>query len=147
MNGININPKTVLKNKIITNLVDKKQQIQQIGIDLTLKEKIIIKPKNYVNVLVNEQFNMQNNFGLIIIRSSLSRQGIFCTSGVYDPNFIGLGGVSIYNLGTKTIKLEKDFRIGQIICFKANKASNYNGYYNKNKTYISKYDDKKDVKK
>jgi len=132
-----LNPKEIIEKKIL--IPSKYTKIQQVGIDLTIKDKIIIPAKGFVNVLVNEKFDMQNTFGLIVIRSSLSRQGIFCTSGVYDPGFNGVGGVSIYNLSEKQVELVKGFRIGQMICFEANPAKQYTGFYNKNQTHESKY--------
>ena len=134
-----INPKKVIEREIIYNINNPEKQIQQVGIDLTLSEEIILAPGEFINVLVNEKFDMQDTFGIINIRSSLSRKGIFSTSGIYDPGFKGMGGVSIYNLGCGSIAFEKGFRIAQMVVFKADAANQYNGVYNTKETVESQY--------
>lgn len=139
---VQINPKEVIKRKIISNIRNEEEQLQQVGIDLTIVEDVTIQSQSFVNVLVNEKFDMQDTFGIIQIRSSLSRKGIFLTSGIYDPGFNGIGGVSIYNMSDKPFIIEKGFRIGQIVIFKADAASQYIGHYNKSDSIESKYGEK-----
>lgn len=133
-----INPRDVIKNNIISNIQNLDEQLQQNGVDLTLKEKIKLEPLSFKNIEVNEKFDMKNSFGLIIIRSSLSRQGVFATSGVYDTGFNGTGGVSVYNMSKKTFVLEKGMRIAQMIVFRADAAQEYSGHYNNDKGIQSK---------
>ena len=135
---MNINPEEVVKKEIISNIENPDKQIQQVGIDLTIAEEVNLGPKEFVNVQVNECFNMVDCFGIINIRSSFSRKGIFSTSGIYDPGFNGTGGVSIYNLSGKQITIKKGTRIGQMVCFKANFANQYNGHYNQSNSIESK---------
>ena len=125
-----LNPNEVIKRGIVTGLIDVDKQVQQVGIDLTLREKTVILQGEYVNVQVNEKFDMQNTFGLIRVRSSLSRMGVFISSGVYDPGFKGPGGVSMYNMSDDPIVLQENERIAQIIVFTADAASEYDGHYN-----------------
>lgn len=127
---MNLNPIKVLEKKIITNSTN--ECIQQVGIDLRINVDVILKPLSSKNVSFVENFNMQDYFGIIQIRSSFSRMGIFVTSGIYDPGFCGVGGVTIYNLSNKEINLTKFTRICQIVVFKAEKANFYNGHYNNN---------------
>ena len=107
---------------------------------LVLRESIELCPHCFINVEVNENFDMQDTFGLIRIRSSLSRRGIFLSSGIYDPGFKGVGGVTLYNFSDDTINIAKYTRIGQMIVFQANSAKKYNGFYNQNKTIKSQYE-------
>lgn len=142
-----INPNEVLNRKIIystnndiiTNNQEKECQLQQVGIDLRLKENLVLDPHSYKNIEIYEKFDMQDTFGLLIIRSSLSRRGIFMSSGVFDPGFKGIGGVTLYNFQNDFIKLPALFRFCQIICFEANYASIYEGHYNRNNSIESKY--------
>lgn len=133
-----LSPKEVLKEKIITNV--KKEQIQQVGIDLTIAEDISIQHGRCANVAFEQKFDMKKTFGIIIQRSSFSRDGIFLTSGVYDPGFNGVGGCTIYNMSGKAIAIQKGMRVGQMVVFKANYAKSYNGFYNSSDSITSKGD-------
>jgi deoxycytidine triphosphate deaminase len=138
-----INPKEVLKENIIYNVLNEKVQLQQVGIDLTIKNEVRLKHGTSCNVEFNEKFNMKNCFGVFYVRSSFSRKGVFVTSGVYDPGFNGTGGCTIYNMSGEDVIVDKNTRVGQMIVFKANKASDYNGYYN-NGGIDSKFENDKD---
>ena len=60
----------------------------------------------------------------VIIRSTLSRNGLAIQSGLYDSGFSGHIGCSIYNRSGKAV-IGKGTRIGQI-CFAT--SENYNTY-------------------
>jgi len=132
-----MNPKEVIKQKII--IPTDNTQIQQVGVDLTLRNSIELEPHSFINTELAEQFNMKDYFGFLVIRSSYSRKGIFISSGVYDPGFKGVGGISLYNMSDETIKIDAGTRICQIIVFKANSASDYDGHYNHNNSIESKH--------
>ena len=134
-----INPKEIIKRKIITNLFSEKEQVQQCGIDLSLKEPLTIQPGKFKNIELNEKFDMQDTLGIIKIRSSLSRKGINISSGYFDPFFEGVGGISLYNHSDEVLELPMGFRVCQMVCFKADYAKKYDGFYNKNKTIKSQY--------
>lgn len=137
-NKINVNPTDVVSSGVIGDDIQP-NQIQQVGIDLTIAYDTTIKSKSFVNVQFNESFDMENLFGLIVVRSSLSRKGIFCSSGVYDPGFNGVGGCSIYNLSDEDISFTAGTRIAQMICFAGDASSFYNGHYNKVENIDSQY--------
>lgn len=138
-----ISPKEVLKSGIIKNLVNKENQLQPNGIDLTIKETVTIHPMSYANVFLNETFDMQDTFGLFYVRSSLSRRGIYISSSVFDSHYCGYGAITIYNMNREDITIMKNFRIGQIIIFNAshiNDLKKYNGHYKNNSSIKSKYE-------
>lgn len=140
-----INPLIVIERGIITGVDDLENQIQQVGIDLRIKTDVKIFVGGSVNVEIQEQFNMQNTFGLIRVRSSLSRKGIFISSGIYDPGFCGIGGITLYNLGGSFpsphptyAELPAKTRICQMIVFEADAAKSYDGHYNRSDSIESK---------
>lgn len=135
-----INPKEVIERGIIGNLADVEEQIQSNGVDLTIKNDIIIPSCGFINIELNEHFDMQDTFGLIRIRSSFSRKGIFLSSGIFDSNFRGAGGISLYNLSAKPFEAKKGMRVCQMIVFKGDVAKPYDGFYNKSKSIKSKLD-------
>lgn len=133
-----VNPNEVMRRGIISNIFNQEEQVQQNGIDLTIGESVTVPSKGYVNIAVREKFDMQDCFGIIVIRSSLSRKGIFCSSGVFDSGFSGVGGLSLYNLSDQPISLTPGSRIAQMIIFQGDAAKQYDGFYNHNKTIQSK---------
>jgi deoxycytidine triphosphate deaminase len=66
---------------------------------------------------------------LLVARSTLTRNGLFVTSGLYDSGFKGHIGVVIHNRSGEAF-LEKGVRIGQIIFVASENAGVYAGGYN-----------------
>lgn len=65
----------------------------------------------------------------IIGRSTLNRNSIFLTSGLYDSGFSGYIGCQLHNNGQSAI-IERGARIGQIVFVEAASAKSYSGQYN-----------------
>lgn len=123
-----ISPKEIVERKIVE--VCEFSEVQQVGIDLTVSEEVVLGHGESFNVLFNEKIELPIDiFALIYQRSSYSRKGIFTTTGVYDPSYKGSLGCTLYNLSGGPIKIEKNTRVAQIVCFKADSASAYSGQY------------------
>lgn len=141
-----INPKEALRKGwfIPGDNFDENQQIQQIGIDVTVKpntsNKLIIKSKSCVNVELNEKVDLPDNvYADMKQRSSFSRMGVFITNGFYDPGFHGVCGLTIYNMGEEDIEIPENSRIAQMVFYEAKAASSYTGEYNSNNSIESRY--------
>ncbi|RLC62579.1 MAG: hypothetical protein DRI01_06625 [Chloroflexi bacterium] len=125
---INVNPMIVRKLGLVK--FGKYTEIQQVGIDLTIAEDVYLKHSEHKAVRLNEIVSVPDEmFALIFSRSTFNRQGILITSTVFEPGWRGIPTVSIYNLSGVDISIVKDTRIAQIIFFKADAASVYNGQY------------------
>lgn len=139
-----INPKVAIEKGyfIPGNNFKAEDQIQQIGIDVTLKlnETIRIFPGQFKNVDINEGVNLPDNvYADMKQRSSYSRKGVFITCGFYDPGFHGVCGLSIYNLSDDPIEFAPNTRIAQMIFYEADAASSYDGHYNHSNSSESQY--------
>ena len=66
----------------------------------------------------------------VIIRSTLNRNGLFLTSGLWDSGFEGNIGVIIHNMVDSQAFIEPGTRIGQIIFHSSDSAGLYAGGYN-----------------
>lgn len=123
-----INPKKILENGHIIPAEGTK--CQQCGVDVTLKNNIIVEPHSFLNIEIAEKISVPANAAaMLCVRSSLSRKGIFISSGVYDPGFSGASGCTIYNMGKETLVMEAGDRIAQMVFFECDPASQYNGKY------------------
>jgi deoxycytidine triphosphate deaminase len=76
--------------------------------------------------------------GWVVPRSSLNRNGVFITSGLYDSGYTGvMAGVMHVECGP--VRIQKGTRVAQFVLFKAEALSNYNGSYGAGSTHDQKY--------
>lgn len=123
-----INPQEILNKKIL--IPCEYTKCQMVGIDLTINETLILPNLQFANILLNEKVFLPNNvFAMFTHRSNFNRRGILIAGSIYEPNYSGQIGCSIYNMSGKEIKIEKNERIGQMVFYKANAASQYNGQW------------------
>lgn len=96
-------------------------------------------PGSYEVIMENEIEVGPDEAGFVITRSTLNRNGLFLTSGLYDTGYKGvMAGVLHVHVGLARIK--PGTRIGQYLTWKAEALSNYDGDYGKNKEHDKKYD-------
>ena len=95
-------------------------------------------PGSYEIVMENIVNVAEGEAGWVITRSTLNRNGVFITSGLYDSGYHGvMAGVMHVNVGTFMVK--KGTRVGQYICVKAEALHKYDGDYGINKEHDKKY--------
>ena len=125
---MNVNPKDVKKFGFVE--FAKNTQVQQVGIDLTIAETVELEHCEHKLVRVNEVVRVPHDlFALIFSRSTFNRQGVLITATVFEPGWKGIPVLSIFNFSGSRFTIPKNTRIAQIIFFKANPASVYNGQY------------------
>ena len=76
--------------------------------------------------------------GFVITRSTLNRNGVFITSGLYDSGYHGVMAGALHIRGGKTF-IKKGTRVGQFIMFEAETLSLYDGSYGIGKQHDNKY--------
>lgn len=80
----------------------------------------------------------ENEAGWVITRSTLNRNGVFLTSGLYDTGYDGvMAGMMHVTCGP--MRIQKGTRIGQYLSFNAESLHKYDGDYGKNKAHDKKY--------
>lgn len=123
-----INPDQIIKDRILIPCEFTK--VQQVGIDLTISEAIFLEHGTSRNILLNEVVNLPKNiYATFTHRSSFNRKGVLITGSIYDPGYRGIVGCTIYNLSNEVLTINKNERIGQMLFFKADPASEYQGQY------------------
>lgn len=80
----------------------------------------------------------ENEAGWVITRSTLNRNGVFLTSGLYDTGYDGvMAGMMHVTCGP--MRIQKGTRIGQYLSFNAEALHKYDGDYGKGKSHDQKY--------
>jgi len=69
----------------------------------------------------------ENEAGWVITRSTLSRNGVFITGGLYDSGYHGVMAATL-NV-TRNLTIKKGTRIGQFLLFDADMLHKYDGSY------------------
>jgi dCTP deaminase/dUTP pyrophosphatase len=88
---------------------------------------------------------MQNNIsvaegeaGFVISRSTLIRNGVFLTSGLYDSGYNG-AMACVMHVRVGSMRIKPGTRIGQYISFKAETSHRYDGSYGIGSSHDAKY--------
>ena len=124
-----INPQFILDKKVLKTCEYTK--CQQVGIDLTISQELILKNNQSANVLLNEEVHLPDDiYSQFYHRSSFNRKGVLITGSIYDPGYAGRVGCTIYNMSGDALHIDKNERIGQMVFYAAEAASKYNGQYN-----------------
>ena len=97
-----------------------------------------LEPGHYEVVMENIIQVGESEAGWVITRSTLNRNGLFLTSGLYDSGYHGvMAGVLHVTIGAARIK--KGTRIGQYLSFDAEMLKAYDGDYGVGKEHDKKY--------
>lgn len=71
----------------------------------------------------------EGEMGWLIARSSLVRNGLLVSSGVYDSGFRGRVGGVIQNPSDQEVFIERGARVAQLVLTKAESIKKYDGQY------------------
>lgn len=97
-----------------------------------------LQPGSYEVVMENIINVGEGEAGWVITRSTLNRNGVFLTSGLYDTGYNGvMAGVMHVNIAP--MRIQKGTRIGQYLSFNAEALSKYDGSYGIGKAHDEKY--------
>lgn len=97
-----------------------------------------LEPGHYEVVMENIINVGEGEAGWVITRSTLNRNGLFLTSGLYDSGYHGvMAGVLHVTIGPAVIR--RGTRIGQYLSFDAEALHSYNGSYGLNSEHDKKY--------
>lgn len=95
-------------------------------------------PGTYEIVMENIISVGEGEAGWVITRSTLNRNGVYITSGLYDSGYNGvMAGAMHVKCGPARIK--RGTRVGQFLLFKSETLKMYDGDYGVNKEHDNKY--------
>ena len=137
----NINPKLLVDRGLIG--LTHYTKIQQVGVDVTIKTELNLVNNQFCIVRLNEQIEIPPDyFGIAISRSSFNRIGVLIRGTIWEPGYKGQGTLSVYNFSGRTIKINKNERIAQIIMVRADVADLYRGQFQNEGLILEKRNEK-----
>lgn len=100
----------------------------------------LLIPGQYEVVMENTINVGSDEAGWVITRSTLNRNGIFLTSGLYDTGYNGVMAACMH-VGTGSASIKRGTRIGQYLSFDAEALSKYDGSYGAKSEHDKKYNE------
>jgi deoxycytidine triphosphate deaminase len=127
---------------IASNLftIDEEQKVHRGSVEMKTDDDgyYRLEPGHYEVVMENKITVGEGEAGFVITRSTLNRNGVFLTSGLYDTGYSGvMAGVMHVSIGP--MKIKPGTRVGQYLSFNAQSLSSYNGSYGDGKDHDKKY--------
>lgn len=97
-----------------------------------------LDPGHYEVIMQNEITVADGEAGWVITRSTLNRNGVFLTSGLYDSGYDGVMA-AVMHVSIGPMKVKPGTRIGQYLNFESETLRLYKGDYGKGKEHDKKY--------
>lgn len=122
-------------------IIDEEQKVHRGSVELTPDADgyYTLVPGHYEVVMENIIEVGDGEAGWVITRSTLNRNGVFLTSGLYDSGYNGvMAGVMHVTCGP--MKIRPGTRIGQYLSFESEALSNYEGSYGLHSEHDRKYE-------
>ena len=130
-NAIDLKVDTILKIKKDTHFIldeDRKTHRGTEPVSIDSEGYYVLEPGAYEILMEGEITIGPDEAGWVITRSTLNRNGIYITSGLYDSGYKGvMAGALHVTCGPAMIK--KGTRVGQFLLFKAEALNQYDGDY------------------
>ena len=131
-----------------TFIIDESDKVHRGSVELPVGDDgyYTLVEGHYEVVMENVITVGEGEAGWVITRSTLNRNGVFLTSGLYDSGYNGvMAGVMHVTCGP--MKIRPGTRIGQYLSFEAESLSLYDGSYGIGKEHDEKYVGEEPVKR
>lgn len=97
-----------------------------------------LQPGTYEIIMENIITVGADEAGWVITRSTLNRNGVFITSGLYDSGYNGVMAGAMH-VTTGPMWLKRGTRVGQFLLFKSQALTTYSGDYGIGSEHDQKY--------
>jgi dUTP pyrophosphatase len=100
-------------------------------------------PKGVYEITFDSEVDIgSDEAGLIVPRSTLNRNGVFITSGLWDSGYNGVLGAALHNYGGPML-VKRGTRLAQLVIWKAESLFDYKGQYGRNEDGTAKEEEKR----
>jgi len=139
-NAVDLRVGKIFKILPTTFLITNEEKIHRKTEEVQVDDKgfWFLEVGTYEIVMENTITVAPDEAGWVITRSTLNRNGLFITSGLYDSGYSGvMAGALHVTSGPAMIK--QGTRVGQFLLFKADTLKTYDGDYGFGKKHDQKY--------
>ena len=140
-NAVDLRPDKVFRLSHSTFKIDEKEKIHRGSIEMKADTLgyFNLAEGHYEVIMENGITVGAGEAGWVITRSTLNRNGVFLTSGLYDTGYEGvMAGVLHVTCGP--MRIARGTRIGQYLSFNAEALHQYAGSYGRGKSHDKKYE-------
>lgn len=139
-NAVDLRVAKILLIRPSTFSISEEEKVHRGSVELTPDRNgwITLQEGHYEVVMENVIEVGEGEAGWIITRSTLNRNGVFLSSGLYDTGYHGVMA-SVMHVTCGPMRIKLGTRVGQYISFDAESLYNYNGSYGLGKEHDEKY--------
>ena len=138
-NAIDLRLDKVFKMMDKEFIIDNNQKAHRGTVEMLPDDGWFILPEGTYEVVMENIIHVgADEAGWVITRSTLNRNGLFITSGLYDSGYHGVMAGALHVRGGPA-KIKKGTRVAQFLLFKAEALSEYNGSYGLKSEHDKKY--------
>ena len=139
-NAVDLRLGKVLKISDNVFTIDEEQKIHRGSTDFEPWEDgyYYLYPGAYEVIMENIIDVAEGEAGFVITRSTLNRNGVYLTTGLYDSGYNGVMA-AVMHVTCGLMRIKPGTRIGQYLCFDAETLSMYEGDYGLGKEHDQKY--------
>lgn len=101
----------------------------------------VLQPGVYEITFDSEVDIATDEAGIIVPRSTLNRNGVFVTSGLWDSGYNGVLGAALHTY-SGPVKIKQYTRLAQLVIWKAISLFEYDGQYGRNEDGSVKEEEK-----
>jgi len=127
-----------IRNKMFLIDEEQKQHRGSTEVEVSPDGYYTLFPGSYEVIMENEIQVANGEAGWVITRSTLNRNGVFLTSGLYDSGYHGVMA-GVMHVTVDVVKIKPGTRIGQYLNFESETLRLYKGDYGKGKEHDKKY--------
>jgi len=149
-NAVDLRLGKVFKIEDTAFIIDEEQKVHRGSKEMTVDDEgyYNLDPGHYEVIMENEINVAYGEAGFVITRSTLNRNGVHLTSGLYDSGYgidaktgEKVGGVmaGVMHVTCGTMHIKPGTRIGQFLLFESETLGMYDGSYGNHKKHDKKY--------
>ena len=139
-NAVDLRVDKIFKMHDQVFLIDEERKIHRGTLEVFPDEEEYwrLMPGTYEIVMQNIITVGEGEAGWVITRSTLNRNGVFITSGLYDSGYHGVMAGALHVTGGP-MRIKRGTRVGQFLLFKSQTLKMYDGDYGIGKKHDEKY--------
>lgn len=120
---------------------EKKHHRKKIEVTPSYDGYYYLDPGHYEVTMMNKIEVGLDEAGFVITRSTLNRNGVHLTTGLYDSGYKGVMA-AVMHVNCGPMKIKPGTRIGQYLCFASEALHEYNGDYGEGTEHDKLYEGK-----